>query len=113
MTFAMPAENCLVLCSCPDADTARELAGALVREHHAACVSILPGMTSVYAWKGAIETTEEQLLIIKTTAKAYGPLETFIKNHHPYQVPEIIAIPMEGGSMDYLEWLKAAVGRQS
>lgn len=109
----MPAEDCLVLCSCPDAETARDLAGALVREHHAACVSILPGMTSVYAWEGAIETAEEQLLLIKSAAEFYGPLEAFIKNHHPYQVPEIIAIPIEYGSMDYLEWLRAWVGRRS
>jgi periplasmic divalent cation tolerance protein len=109
----MPAEDCLVVCSCPDADTARELAGALVRERHAACVNILPGITSVYAWEGEIETAEEQLMLIKTAAGCYGPLETFIKNHHPYEVPEIIAIPIEQGSSDYLEWIRAWVGRRS
>jgi periplasmic divalent cation tolerance protein len=83
------------------------------RERHAACVNILPGITSVYAWEGEIETAEEQLMLIKTAAGCYGPLETFIKNHHPYEVPEIIAIPIEQGSSDYLEWIRAWVGRRS
>ena len=109
----MPAENCLVLCTCPDVETARELAAALVRERHAACVNILPGITSVYAWQGAIETAEEQLLLIKTTAGNYSPLETFINHHHPYDVPEIIAIPIERGATDYLCWISAWTGGRS
>jgi periplasmic divalent cation tolerance protein len=109
----MRAENCLVLCTCPDAETARELAAALVRERHAACVNILPGITSVYAWQGAIESAEEHLLLIKTTAGNYESLEHHIKNHHPYDVPEIIAIPIERGATDYLDWLSAWTGRRS
>jgi periplasmic divalent cation tolerance protein len=106
----MAAEDCLVLCSCPDAKTARELAGVLVEQRLAACVNILPGVTSVYAWEGRIETTEEQLLLIKTMAGHYLALEACIKQRHPYDVPEIIAVPIERGSADYLDWLRGWLG---
>ncbi len=106
----MPAEFCLVLCTCPDAVTARALAQALVEQHQATCVNILPGVTSVYPWEGRIESAAEQLLLIKTTTLHYERLERFIKAHHPYDIPEIIAMPIERGSSDYLGWLRAWLG---
>jgi periplasmic divalent cation tolerance protein len=109
----MSTEYCLVLCTCPDADTARTLAEALVAERRAACVNILPGLTSVYPWGGKIETAEEQLLFIKTEADGFGELEACIKARHPYQVPEIIAIPITDGSADYLEWITAWLHRKT
>jgi periplasmic divalent cation tolerance protein len=105
----MPSDECLVLCSCPTIDSARELAGGLVEQRHAACVSILPGLTSVYAWKGQIESAEESLLLIKTCLANFSELERFIKQQHPYEVPEILAIPVQEGSADYLAWLRESV----
>lgn len=105
----MPSDECLVLCSCPSTDSARELAGELVEQRHAACVSILPGLTSVYAWKGQIESAEESLLLIKTRLANFSELERFIKQQHPYEVPEILAIPVQEGSADYLAWLRESV----
>lgn len=109
----MSTEYCLVLCACPDAEAARGLAEALVSERLAACVNILPGLTSVYPWRDAIETAEEHLLLIKTGAGAFAELEAFIKARHPYEIPEIIAIPIERGSADYLEWMTAWLHRKS
>ena len=105
----MPSDECLVLCSCPTIDSAHELAGGLVEQRHAACVSILPGLTSVYAWKGQIESAEESLLLIKTRLANFSELERFIKQQHPYEVPEILAIPVQEGSADYLAWLRESV----
>jgi periplasmic divalent cation tolerance protein len=85
------------------------LAGGLVEQRHAACVSILPGLTSVYAWKGQIESAEESLLLIKTRLANFSELERFIKQQHPYEVPEILAIPVQEGSADYLAWLRESV----
>jgi len=85
------------------------LAGGLVEQRHAACVSILPGLTSVYAWKGQIESAEESLLLIKTRLANFPELERFIKELHPYEVPEILAIPVQAGSADYLAWLRESV----
>lgn len=103
----MSTAYCLVLCTCPDADSAQRLAKSLVEQRRAACVNILPGLTSVYAWEGQIEQAQEQLLLIKTETGLYADLETFLKTHHPYDVPEIIAVPVERGSADYLQWISA------
>jgi periplasmic divalent cation tolerance protein len=109
----MSTEYCLVLCACPDAETARIVAEALVMERRAACVNILPGLTSVYPWQGAIETAEEHLLLIKTETGAFDDLDAFIKARHPYEIPEIIAIPIKQGSADYLDWMTAWLHRKS
>jgi len=109
----MPADYCLVLCSCPDVDIANELAVALVEQRLAACVNLLPGVTSVYGWQGRVETASEQLLLVKTETAGFAGLEVFIKQRHPYEVPEIIAIPLEQGSQDYFDWISAWVGQPS
>lgn len=109
----MPAQDCLVLCTCPSAQSAHELAGALVESRLAACVNILPGVTSVYGWEDRVESAEEHLLLIKTVAEQYESLETFIEQRHPYEVPEIIAVPIERGSKRYLDWLGAWTGRKA
>ncbi len=109
----MSADYCLVLCTCPDAETARELALALVENRRAACVNLLPGVTSIYGWEGQVQEAGELLLLIKTEAAKFAELEAFIKQRHPYAVPEIIAIPVERGSKDYFEWISAWVGHRS
>jgi periplasmic divalent cation tolerance protein len=96
----------VVLCTVPTQHQAQALAERLVSEHCAACVTILGPSVSVYRWQGAIETASEYMLIIKTPAERYGELEQFIRNNHPYKVPEIIALPVERGLESYLEWVR-------
>ena len=98
-------EYCLVLCTCPEGEAARSLAEALVGEQLAACVNILPGMVSVYSWQGAMESSPESLLLIKTERQAYPRLEARLRELHPYVLPEIIALDIERGLPDYLKWI--------
>lgn len=95
----------IVLCTCPDAGSAGNLARGLVEGRLAACVNIIPGLTSIYGWQGEVETDSEVLLLIKTRADRLDALETFLRRHHPYELPEIVAVPIEKGSAAYLKWL--------
>ncbi len=95
----------LILCTCPDQKTADTIARLLISDKLAACVNILPGLTSVYEWQGEIETAQEHLLLIKSHSQRFAAIETAIKNSHPYQLPEIIAVTIERGSSDYLKWI--------
>lgn len=97
----------LVLTQLPDAAAARTLAGVLVEARLAACVNILAPCRSVYRWQGKIEEAEEIPLLIKTTAERYAALEAAIRRHHPYELPEIIAVPLERGLPGYLDWVAA------
>lgn len=81
------------------------MATALVEARLAACVGILPGMRSVYRWQGRIETATEAQLIIKTTADQQAGLIAFLRQHHPYELPEILALDVAGGLPDYLNWV--------
>ncbi len=103
----MSTQYRIVLCTCPDSDSAAHLAQGLVENRLAACVNLVPGMSSIYAWQGKIETTSEVLLIIKTRADRFPDLETFIQTHHPYELPEILMISVEQGSQVYLDWISA------
>lgn len=95
----------LVLTNLPDATSARALAGLLVESRLAACVNILPSCRSVYRWEGRIEEAEEVPLLIKTTTDRYTALEMAIREQHPYELPEIIAVPIERGLPAYLNWI--------
>lgn len=97
----------LVLCNAPDADSARTLARALVERRLAACVNILPHCQSIYRWQGQLEDSQEVPLLIKTTAARYGALEAALAALHPYEVPEIVAIPVSHGLPDYMSWVLA------
>jgi periplasmic divalent cation tolerance protein len=99
----------VVFCSCPDVESAGLLADTLVEERLAACVTRLPGVTSVYRWEGALQRDAEVLLIIKTTAGRLANLSARIESLHPYEVPEVIAIPVTGGSERYLGWVGQTV----
>ena len=101
----MSGELQVVLCTAPDADTAQSLATTLVTEKLAACVNIIPGITSIYRWKGAIEQDTEQLLLIKTAAAGFQQLSARIRELHPYELPEIISVPIETGQQDYIQWI--------
>ena len=97
----------IILCTFPQFTLAKQCAHSLVEKKLAACVNILPTMTSVYAWQGQIETAQEHLLIIKAQANQYVAIETWLKKQHPYDVPEIIALPIEQGLPDYLNWISS------
>lgn len=103
---------CIVLCSCPDNEVATTLAKQIVESKLAACVNVLPGMTSIYTWEDKLETATEVLLIIKTTVLAYSALELYLKKAHPYECPEIIALPIEQGFKGYLQWINNSVEKQ-
>lgn len=91
----------------PDRERAEEIARVLVGERLAACVSILPGVTSIYRWEGEIHADDEVLCLIKTEADRFAPLAERVTALHPYQVPEILAFAVVDGSPAYLEWLAA------
>ena len=95
----------VVLCTCPDTDTARRLAEAAVRGRHAACANIVPGVTSVYEWDGAVQADSEVLMVLKTSATAYAGLEEAVRRLHPYELPEIIAVSVDRGLEGYLQWV--------
>ena len=95
----------LVITNCPDEETANSIALAVVEAQLAACVNILPRVQSIYRWQGAVESAVEVPLLIKTTAAAYPALEAAIRERHPYDVPEIIALPITAGLPAYLNWL--------
>jgi len=98
-------EPLLVITNLPDQDSARRVADALIAGHLAACVNLLAPCTSVYRWQGKIETTQEVPLLIKTLASLYGKVEATIRQHHPYELPEIIALPINAGLPEYLDWV--------
>ncbi len=95
----------LVLTTCPDAEAAGRIAHALVSEGLAACINILPVVQSVYRWKGKVETAAEQLLVIKSRTRAYRQIERRLLELHPYELPEVLAVPIAGGLTDYLAWI--------
>lgn len=95
----------LVLCTCPDQRTALRLGRVLVEARLAACVNVLTGLRSVYRWKGAVQEDSEALLLIKTSSERYRDLEAAIVEHHPNELPEVIAVQIERGLEDYLGWI--------
>jgi periplasmic divalent cation tolerance protein len=96
----------LVMTTLPDEASARALARGLVEQRLAACVNISPAVQSIYRWQGAIEEANEVMLLIKTTLRHYDELEAAIRHVHPYEVPEIIAVPITTGLPAYLEWIE-------
>jgi periplasmic divalent cation tolerance protein len=100
-------DTLLVLTNLPDRAAAERLADALIEKRVAACVNILAPCRSVYRWKGAVQHDEEHPLLIKTTAQRYAALEAEIRALHPYELPEIIAVPVERGLQSYLDWVAA------
>ena len=97
----------LVLTNLPDRASAERLADLLLEQRLAACVNILAPCRSVYRWKGAVQHDEEHPLLIKTSAERYGALEQALRQGHPYELPEIIAVPIEQGLPAYLDWVAA------
>lgn len=95
----------LVMTALPDQDTARSLAHSLLEEKLAACINLMPAIVSFYEWKGETCEDSECLLLIKTRQSCYGRIEALIHTHHPYELPEIIAMEISHGLPAYLEWI--------
>lgn len=98
----------IVLCNCPDQESAERLAVLMVERRLAACANRLPGVRSVYRWQGRVEQAEECSVLFKTTADRYPALESCLRAEHPYETPEIIAWPITAGLDAYLDWVAAA-----
>ncbi|MDR0565359.1 MAG: divalent-cation tolerance protein CutA [Azoarcus sp.] len=111
----MPAQTdaLLILTTLPDPASANALAARLVEENLAACVNILSPCTSVYRWQGKVETASEIPVFIKTTRAHYPALEATVRALHPYEVPELIALPVSHGLAAYLDWIAASVTIQA
>ncbi len=99
----------LVLSAAGSQEEARRIAHALVERRLAACVNVVPGVESVYRWKGNVESAPEWLLLIKTTAAAFQRLQEALQELHSYEVPECVVLVIEDGSPAYLEWLGESV----
>ena len=94
--------------TCKDVTQARRIARTLVRERLAACVNIVPGVRSIYAWKGKVEEAEEALLVLKSRAALSKRLAARVRVLHSYSVPEVVTLTVAGGNPDYLRWVREA-----
>jgi periplasmic divalent cation tolerance protein len=103
-------EALLVYTTFPDEETALAIGEALVRDKLAACVNVIPGMKSVYAWKGAVERGEEAVAIIKTRAGLREAVREALKESHPYETPIVLFIPVAGGDAATMQWLMLETG---
>ncbi len=95
----------VVLVTAPSPDRAAEIARALVDERLAACGNVVAGLRSIYRWEGKVQDEEEALLLLKTTRARFDALRDRVLALHPYEVPEVIALPVEAGSARYLAWI--------
>lgn len=107
----MSQENLVVLSTAPDQEVARELAAALVERRLAACVNLVPGLESHYWWEGEVQHDAEVLLLCKTRREHLAELSELLVERHPYECPEVVALPIVGGYQDYLDWIAGSVGR--
>jgi periplasmic divalent cation tolerance protein len=103
------SEHLLVLSTVGSAEDAERIARALVERRLAACVNVVPGLTSVYRWKGEVQAEPERLLLIKTRVQRFEALRQALVELHPYELPEVLAVPLEGGHAPYLAWLDESV----
>ncbi|MEO1866986.1 MAG: divalent-cation tolerance protein CutA [Methylococcales bacterium] len=105
----MTSDFILIYCTCPNKDTAEKLATTIIENELAACANIVPNITSIYRWQGKVITDQEQLLLLKTDQAHYLEIENLILTNHPYDVPEIIATPLQHGQADYLNWIHSCL----
>lgn len=104
-------DKILVISNLPDRDSAIRLAELLISRGQAACVNVLAPCTSIYHWQDKTESAEEVPVFVKTTQERYPEVERTIKAHHPYELPEIIQVPIAGGLPSYLEWISKETSR--
>jgi periplasmic divalent cation tolerance protein len=106
----MPTTQAVViLCTAPDEATAQELAALVLAEKLAACVTLLPGATSLYYWEGKMEQEYEVQMLLKSDTEHQEALVACLKSHHPYQTPELLVLPVTHGDSDYLSWIYASL----
>ena len=98
----------VLLSTCPDGATAESLGRALVEASLAACVNVLPGVRSIYRWNDAVQSDEEALMIVKTTAACLAAARERLVELHPYEVPEVVALPVADGHHAYLSWVASS-----
>jgi periplasmic divalent cation tolerance protein len=103
-------DKIVVLSTCATEEEAAKLARVLVEARVAACVTMVPGARSVYRWQGAVESAAECLLIIKSSRQLFEPLRMALEEAHPYDVPEVLAMPVVEGSANYMNWLEEQLG---
>lgn len=104
-----PGMHSAAFITCPNHTVALELARGIVQRKLAACVNIVPAIKSVYEWQGKIEEDDEVLLMIKTRSSKISSLAEFVRGNHPYEVAEVISLPIEQGNPPYLKWLGEVV----
>lgn len=102
-------DKIVVLSTCGSAEEAEKLARSLVAQQLAACVTVVPGIRSYYRWKGAVESADEFLLLIKSSRECMASLLASVEKEHSYEVPEVIALPVVDGAANYLNWLHACL----
>ena len=102
-------EAIVILCTAPDEATAQELAARVLGEKLAACATLLPGATSLYYWEGKLQQEYEVQMLFKSDRQHQQALLTYLKQHHPYQTPELLVLPVMAGDKDYLSWLNASL----
>lgn len=95
----------VVLSTCASPEEADRLARSLVEQRLAACVNVVPGISSHYWWKGRIETAQEWLLLIKSSRESFDQLRSAVEQAHSYEIPEVIALPVVDGAQNYLNWI--------
>jgi len=99
-------KHLLVLNTCPGSITAKKIANELVARRLAACVQIIPAVQSFFRWVGKVDNSEEYLVLVKTTVERYPEVEQCIQALHPYELPEIVAVPISTGLAGYLSWIE-------
>ncbi|XP_054663665.1 protein CutA isoform X1 [Grus americana] len=105
----VPGSLSAAFVTCPNETVAKELGRAMVEKRLAACVNILPHVTSIYTWKGKVEEDSEVLMMIKTRSSKIPALAEFVRSAHPYEVPELVALPVAQGNPPYLRWVGDSV----
>ena len=104
----MSAEFLLIMCTCPDRSVASAVTTALLEERLAACVNRVTGIKSTYRWKDHVQEDDEVLLLIKTPANLFSRVEDTIRKLHPYELPEVVGVPLTAGSAAYLDWIRSS-----
>ncbi|MYZ47853.1 divalent-cation tolerance protein CutA [Propylenella binzhouense] len=107
------AEFKLLYMPCPDADTAKRIGRAAVEARLAGCANILPSMTAIYEWEGAVEEAGECVLLLKTSASAAARLRVLVEREHPYEIPAVLTLPLEDANASYAAWLRQRIGPEA